>query len=354
MLTLLASVYSPILPRAPPYAQAGVCVQTSPRAAARALVRAWGPQTKTFTVVIPGTHMKTLTEQEAQTHLEQLRWPNGAACPFCRLHQVTKLNGKRPGFYQCNRCRKQFTVRTGTIFERSHVPLSKWLLAVHYLCASKKGMSTLQVSRMLDVSYNTAWFMCHRIREAMQAPGGLLTGTVEVDETYVGGKEKNAQRGRSTIKKTPLMALVQRHGGIRTRVIHKSVSAKNLKDVVREYVHEDSVVMTDEYSPYRHLDIYFADHQTVNHGKKEYARGSAHVNNAECFFSLLKRGITGSFHHVSRKHLGRYSNEFAFRWETRKVTDGERVETTLRLAEGKRLMYRDLTSNGTHKEAKAN
>lgn len=296
--------------------------------------------------------MGTLTEDQAQAHLEHLRWPNGAQCPFCRLHQVTKLNGKRQGFYQCNRCRKQFTVRTGTIFERSHIPLSKWFQAVHLLCASKKGMSALQVSRMLEVSYKTAWFLCHRIREAMRSPGGLLTGTVEVDETYCGGKEKNAQRGRSTLKKTPVVAVIQRNGQARTSVV-RSVSAKNLMRMLRDHVDIESTVMTDDFMSYRHVDEVFYQHHAVVHSKKEYVRGEVHVNNCESFFALLKRGLMGSFHHVSRKHLGRYSNEFAFRWDTRKITDAERVDAALRLAEGKRLMYRSLI-NGRTEEAKAN
>ncbi|MBI4323463.1 MAG: IS1595 family transposase [Candidatus Omnitrophica bacterium] len=296
--------------------------------------------------------MNLMSEDQTRAYLEELRWPNGAQCPFCTLHQVTKLNGKRPGFYQCNRCRKQFTVRTGSIFERSHVPLSKWLQAVHLLCASKKGMSALQVSRMLEVSYKTAWFLCHRIREAMRSPGGLLTGTVEVDETYVGGKEKNAQRGRSTRKKTPLVAVIQRNGKVRTQVV-RSVSAANLMRVLKENVDVESTLMTDDFMSYRHVDEVFYQHEAVVHSKKEYARGNVHVNNCESFFALLKRGLMGSFHHVSRKHLGRYSNEFAFRWDTRKITDAERVEAALRLAEGKRLMYCDLT-NGETAKAQAN
>ncbi len=285
--------------------------------------------------------MNSLTEQEAQQYLEKLRWPNGPRCPFCKLHQVTKLNGKRQGFYQCNRCRQQFTVRTGTVFERSHIPLHKWLQAVHLICASKKGMSSLQLSRMLGITYKSAWFLAHRIRHAMSRPGGLLTGIIEVDETYVGGKQHNAQRGRSTQKKTPVMALIQRDGQARTRVIN-SVSSRSLRKVIREHVDIEAVIMTDDFLSYRHLDDEFADHHAVVHSKKEYARGPVHVNNCESFFALLKRGIMGSFHHVSREHLHRYADEFAFRWNYRKVTDAERTDAALRLAEGKRLRYRIL------------
>ncbi|OGX28489.1 MAG: hypothetical protein A3B78_00090 [Omnitrophica WOR_2 bacterium RIFCSPHIGHO2_02_FULL_67_20] len=291
-----------------------------------------------------------LDEKQARQHLETLRWPNGARCPFCRLRQVTKLNGKRQGFYQCNHCRKQFTVRTGTIFERSHVPLSKWLQAVHLLCASKKGMSALQVSRMLGVTYKTAWFLCHRIRHAMNQ-GGLarMTGTIEVDETYVGGIARNAKRGRGAPKKTPVVALVQRNGQVRTRVV-ESVSAKNLRSAMLENVRRDATIMTDEFSSYRGIGTVFkGGHYRVNHSKGQYAQGFIHTNTVESFFALLKRGMVGTFHHVSRAHLQRYCDEFAFRWDTRKVTDTERVQAALRLAEGKRLLYRSLTDGKADK-----
>ncbi len=283
-----------------------------------------------------------MNEEQALAQLTALRWPKGAQCPFCRLHQVTKLGGKRQGFYQCNRCRKQFTVRTGTIFERSHVPLSKWLQAVHLLCASKKGMSALQVSRMLGLTYKTAWFLCHRIREAMRSPGGLLGGIVEVDETYVGGKTGNAHKGRSTVKKTPVVAVIQRDGEARTRVV-RHVSSRNLMKTIQDNVDVESTIMTDDLRAYRNLDGIFYKHEAVVHTKGEYVRGNAHVNTCESFFALLKRGIHGSFHHVSKHHLHRYSTEFEFRWNTRKGTDAERELVALKLVEGKRLLYRTLT-----------
>lgn len=298
--------------------------------------------------------MTTLSEDQATSQLEHLRWPDGAACPFCRLHQVTKLNGKRHGFYQCNRCRKQFTVRTGTIFERSHVPLSKWFQAVHLLCASKKGMSALQVSRMLGVTYKTAWFLCHRIRHALnQGDLARMTGTIEVDETYVGGIARNAKRGRGAPKKTPVVALVQRDGQVRTRVV-ESVSAKNLRSAILENVRREATIVTDEFSSYRGIGTLFkGGHHRVNHSKGRYVRGIIHTNTVESFFAVLKRGMVGSFHHVSKAHLHRYCDEFAFRWDTRKGTDAERVEKALRLAEGKRLMYRSLI-NGKATQTQAN
>lgn len=299
--------------------------------------------------------MTALTEEQATAHLERLRWPQGAQCPFCQLHQVTKLNGKRQGFYQCNRCRKQFTVRVGTIFERSHIPLRTWLLAVQMLCASKKGMSALQLSRMLGITYKSSWFMCHRIRHAMKGKlPGLLTGVLEADETYVGGKAENmhSKRGRGAYKKTPVLAIIQREGSIRTEVL-KSVSAKNLREALQRHAHQDSTLMTDEFRSYRAMDEYFAAHHRVNHSRRQYVKGKAHVNTAESFFSLLKRGIYGSFHHVSKEHLHRYCDEFAFRWDMRKVSDVERTEAALRLVEGKRLMYATLT-HGAEEESTQN
>ncbi len=292
--------------------------------------------------------MNMMTEEQAQKYLEQLRWPTGPQCPHCKLHQVTRIKGKRARWFQCNRCRKQFSVTVGTIFERSHVPLNKWVMAFQWLCTSKKGISALQIARMLGVSYKTAWFMCHRIRHAMKRTNApMMTGIVEIDETYVGGKE-NSPVGRSTKKKTPVVAVIQRNGDARTRVV-KSVTAKNLKKVLTDNVDIESRIMSDDFMSYRHLDEVFADHQAVKHGKKEYVRGEAHVNTCESFFSLLKRGVVGSFHHVSREHLHRYADEFSFRWNTRRGTDGERTAVALQLADGKRLMYRTLTNEKTAK-----
>ncbi len=286
----------------------------------------------------------TMTNDEARLYLEQLRWPNGAQCPFCRLHQVTRMQSKRNGLYQCNRCRKQFTVTVGTIFERSHIPLSKWITAFHLLCASKKGMSAMQLSRMLGVTYKSAWFMAHRIRHAMTRQYMTsLQGIVEVDETYCGGKAKNGPRGRGALKKTPVLAILQRHGSIRARVV-RTVSARDLRSAIRANVHEDSVIMTDDYRVYRSLDEEFAGHHAVKHTRREYVRGAAHINGCESFFALLKRGLYGSFHHVSRRHLHRYCQEFAFRWDYRQVDDDIRTRKALSLAEGKRLRYRMLTN----------
>lgn len=287
-----------------------------------------------------------LDKREARKYLEKLRWPEGARCPYCKLLRVTKLNSKREGLYQCCHCRRQFTVTVGTIFEGSHIPLNKWIMAFHLLCASKKGMSALQVSRMLEITYKSAWFMCHRIRHAMKRTSNfpLLEGTVEADETYVGGRTRLGIKGRGSERKVPVMALVQRNGGIRTKKLN-SVSAKNLRGTLRENVKKTARIITDEWPAYRGLSAEFkGGHYRVQHKKREYVRGDVYTNSAESFFALLKRGIHGSFHHVSKEHLPRYLDEFSFRWNYRKSDDKQRTMAALRLAEGKRLVYRTLTN----------
>lgn len=288
-----------------------------------------------------------LTEDEARTILEHVLWPNGPVCPHCRSRKATRIAAKsakiRDGLLQCNDCRGQFTVTVGTVMHRSHITLRQWVQAFHAMCASKKGVSALQLQRNLGLkSYQAAWHLAHRIRYAMR--GGplkiALKGTVEVDETYIGGKSRLGRRGRGSERKTPVVALVERGGRMRTKVVER-VSAKALKGAIRENVKKSAAIMTDEFSSYRGLGREFkGGHTTVNHGECEYVRGDTHVNTAESFFALLKRGVHGTFHHVSKKHLHRYCDEFGFRWDHRKVTDGERTVAAIRQAEGKRLLYR--------------
>lgn len=289
-----------------------------------------------------------LSEDEARTYLETLRWPHGPECPRCHTHErISKIQGKsaRPGLYHCGACRRQFTVTVGTVMHRSHLTCRQWVMAFHLICASKKGISALQVQRMLGLSsYESAWFLCHRVRAAMEEMR-VLTGTVEVDETYVGGKGHGAlQRGRGT-PKTPVLAMISRDGGTHTRIISR-VDGKTLKGAIREVVLPDSRIMTDENYSYRGIGREFAGgHHTVVHSHKEYARGDVHVNNAESYFSLLKRGVHGTFHHVSKKHLGRYCHEFSFRWNRRKITDGQRCTSAISQSGGKRLTYAKLVEN---------
>lgn len=290
------------------------------------------------------------SEDEAREYLERVLWPNGPVCPHCgSVDNAAKLEGKahRPGLYKCRGCRKQFTVTVNTIFHRSHIPLRTWIMAFAILCSAKKGVSALQLQRQLGLgSYQSAWHMAHRIRHAMakEPLKGMLAGQMEVDETYVGGKPRKlngekAKPGRGT-KKTPVVALVERDGNVRSMPVER-VNAKTLKGAIRENVDRDSMILTDEWAAYKGIDKEFKHgHFTVNHGEGEYARDGAHVNTAESYFALLKRGVYGSFHHVSKHHLHRYCDEFSFRWNRRKAADADRTEDALRMSQGRRLAYK--------------
>jgi transposase-like protein len=286
------------------------------------------------------------SEDEARTLLEGLRWPDGPACPHCGgadPYRLTPRPGaKRPGrkgLLKCRACRKQFTVTVGTIFEDSHIPLVTWLHVIHLMSASKKGISAHQIHRMMGVTYKSAWFMCHRIRYAMtQEPlKSKLAGIVEVDETYVGGKSRGRGYDSARERKIPVMGLLERGGRVRAMV---PVSGKNLKEMVREHVATEAHVMTDEFNHYKGLGDEFAAHSTVNHSIREYARGNVTTNTIEGFFALLKRGVMGTFHHISKRHMGRYLDEFTFRYDRRKMTDKERAVSAIKATEGKRLMLK--------------
>src|SRR5688572_15856837 len=304
---------------------------------------------------------------KARQHLERIQWPHGPVCPHCGVisEQHYRLQGKahRPGLWKCKDCRKQFSVTVGTVFERSKVPLHQWLQAVYLICSSKKGCSSHQLQRTLGVQYKTAWFMSHRIREAMKQPGGILGGggrTVEADETYVGGKERNKHAWKRDPKniggmgKQMVLSLVERGGKVRSFHL-PSVSAENLKPVLQAQLDAANTrLMTDGEKQYQKLAPMFQSHEYVNHGAGEYVRGDAHCNTAEGYFSILKRGIIGTFHFVSEQHLHRYVSEFDFRYNHRQVkrknaegrwelvgpSDTERAEILLSRIHGKRLMYR--------------
>lgn len=285
---------------------------------------------------------------KAREHLEALNWPNGPVCPHCgEKERVRRLQGKshRAGLVQCNACLKNFTVTVGTVFERSKIALNKWLLATFLLSSSKKGMSSHQLHRMLGVTYKTAWFMTHRIREAMKGAGGdgPLGGpneVVEVDETYVGGKARN-RAFRAPAKKKAVVALVQRDGHVRSFHV-ANVNAKHLRGLIVTNVDRSSHLMTDEAMVYTRVGREFAGHSVVNHSAREYVRlgGFKHSNTAENFFSIFKRGVIGTYHHMSEAHLARYTGEFDFRYNTRTISDAQRADLALQGIVGKRLTYR--------------
>lgn len=296
-------------------------------------------------------------ETKAREWLEARIWAHGRFCPHCgAVEQSTLMQGKshRPGLYQCNACREPFTVTVGTLYERSHIPLNKWLAATHLLMASKKGMSAMQVHRMLGVSYKSAWFMCHRIRESLRetkpTPLGGQNKVVEADEAYIGGKETNKhkskrQKGMQGGKgKEPVVALVERDGRVRSQHMPE-VTAKNLRLALVTQVDRKSYLMTDEHGGYVTVGREFAGHGTVNHGIEEYVRtgGFHHTNTVEGYFSILKRGIVGTYHHVSQQHLKRYLAEFDYRYNERQalgVSDSERMAKSVEGIVGKRLTYR--------------
>eukprot|EP00873_Tetraselmis_striata_P032503 jgi/Tetstr1/452767/TSEL_039803.t1 len=300
---------------------------------------------------------------KAREHLEAIQWPTGPACPHCGNFdggRITKLQGKstRPGVYKCNECAKPFSVTVGTVFERSKIPLNKWVLATHLMAASKKGMSAHQLHRMLGVTYKTAWFMAHRIREAMKedvASSGPIGGegkTVEADETYFGKREDQSmspqRKGRPYLKRKPgnrkmtVVALVERQG--RARMFHvKDATKTTVREILFTNAPRTSTLYTDESRLYTETGKEYANHDTVNHSAKEYARGIVHTNTIENVFSVFKRGMTGVYQHCAEKHLHRYLAEFDFRYNRRtalKVSDQERHDMLLAAIRGKRLTYR--------------
>jgi transposase-like protein len=306
----------------------------------------------------------TESEDKAREFLEKQRWPKGAICPHCGVegesYQLKAKEGSkspvRPGVWKCGGCRKQFTVKVGTIFEDSHIPLTTWLKAVHLLCASKKGMSAHQLHRMLGVTYKSAWFMAHRIRYAMtQEPlSSKLTGVIEMDETYVGGKlrtgpfavkpgQRQQDRFAGTANKAIVVSVLQRGGRVQSQHIDK-VTAKNLRPMIDQMIAEDAHVITDTSATLSTIGKN-RKHSRVNHHRKEYVRREKGItittNTVEGYFSILKRGINGVYHHVGKHHLHRYLSEFDFRYNARKINDGERALLAIKGVNGKRLMLRD-------------
>ncbi len=303
------------------------------------------------------------SEKAAVEFLEAMRgWDQQPCCPRCGDTAVYQMKDSKTGernrryLWRCRSCTKQYTVRIGTVFEDSRIPLQHWCYAFWAACASKKGVSALQIKRQTGVTYKSALFMMHRIRFAMAPTDGgpKLSGIVEADETYVGGKPRyrlpripepfrNFTSNSETIRdrKTPVFAAVERGGQVRARVMPE-VTALNLKAAIKEHIDLSSTLMTDEHPGYITVGKEFkGGHERIAHKNRVYVRGNVTTNTIESFFAILKRGINGTFHNVSRKHLQRYLDEFEFRYNHRNVDDGERLKACIKGAEGKRLMYRE-------------
>jgi transposase-like protein len=301
----------------------------------------------------------------AARHFETMRWPDGPYCPLCgsfdRVKPTTTPNKAHGSWYHCGSCRRRFSSTMGTVCERSHIPLTKWLLAMHLMAASKKGMSAHQLHRMLGITYKSAWFMAMRIREAMRqldpdvfSPMGGEGMTVEADETFVGGRERNkhaSQRNKANIGgmgKEAVFSLVERGGKVRSQHVPR-VDARTLRPILEAQLDKASYLMTDGEGQYRILGPMFAKHEVVNHTIGEYVRGEAHTNTVEGYFSILKRGIVGTYHHVSQQHLRRYLCEFDFRYNERSaldVEDAERAEKVVCGVVGKRVTYQSTNREG--------
>lgn len=305
-------------------------------------------------------------EAAAFEHVEAMLWPDGPACPHCgvvdrsyRLEGVrskaTKKNpeGKeRHGLWKCRECRKQFTVRKGTIFEESHLPLHLWLQAIHLMVSSKKGISSHQLHRVLGITYKSAWFLTHRIRECMRsgelAPVGGNGGEVEIDETFIGNdrtiKPKGVKKGRGYAHKHKMLTLVDRATRRAKSIVVDNLKASTLVPILQDNINGESVVYTDEAGQYRNLARDFDGHDFVRNGQAEYGRGTVHNNTVEGFYSIFKRGMKGVYQHCGKQHLHRYAAEFDFRYNHRAangVSDAERASAALSSVTGKRLLYRD-------------
>jgi transposase-like protein len=294
-------------------------------------------------------------ELAAVEFFERRRWGKTPCCVLCGSVDVHKMVDSKTGqrntryLWRCHDCKKQYTVRIGAVYEESRLPMRHWAYAFWRASTSKKGVAALEIQRHCQITYKSALFLMNRIRFAMapDTDNPKLAGTVECDETYVGGKPRirgNARRGRGT-KKTPVFAAVERNGRIRRQVL-TNVSGKTLKGAIRELVDQQARIMTDDFVSYNGIGKEFAGgHHAVAHSTNEYVRGDIHTNTAESSFAILKRGLMGIYHSVSKEYLHRYLWQFDFVWNTRKMNDGERTVAAIRAAEGKRLMYREPLAN---------
>jgi transposase-like protein len=282
-------------------------------------------------------------EKSCREYLEKARWGKKPVCVHCgSFRKIYRINDGK--LFKCADCRKQFTVRVGTIFEDSALPLQKWLMAIYLITAHKKGISSVQLGKDIGVTQKTAWFVLHRIRYAVRTRAFTkpLNGIVEADETYVGGHHRGGKTGRGSESKTPVFGVIERGGEVAAQVV-KHVSKKTLQGIMKSQISRDAIIMTDEWTSYQGLEDTFDSHEIVNHGRKEYVRGDVHTNNIEAFWALLKRGIIGIYHHVDRKHLDKYVDEFEFRYNRRDLKDAERFHAMFNRCAG-RLTYSKLIS----------
>ncbi|PSL50376.1 transposase-like zinc ribbon protein [Chitinophaga niastensis] len=286
--------------------------------------------------------------EACMNYLAKMRWNGKIKCAFCEHDKVYELKGKYKR-YKCSNCRKQFSVTKGTIFENSPIPLQKWFTAIHILSAHKKGISSIQLGKDLKVTQKTAWFMTQRIRYTLKTRSfNKMDGVIQCDESFIGGKNKNRHgdkkvpntQGRSLKTKTPVFGIMHSTGVIYTQVI-PDTKAKTIKPIIKNLIESGSIIVTDEWKAYRNMPADYM-HIVLRHTEEEYARGAFHNNTIEGFWSQLKRGIYGIYHHVSPKHLHRYCDEFSYRYNTRKMKDAERFEDTMEKISC-RLTYKMLT-----------